>query len=62
MKNLNAALQYRNTDRITYGKSENATLFFDMFDELINSENHSMKILFLTAVTLEKNHLVFLKR
>ena len=38
MKNLNAALQYRNTDRITYGKSENAnSILLTCFDELINS-------------------------
>ena len=38
MKNLNAALHYKNTDRITFGKPENAnSILLTCFDELINS-------------------------
>ena len=38
MKNLNAALHYKNTDRITSGKPENAnSILLTCFDELINS-------------------------
>ena len=38
MKNLNAALHYKNTDTITSGKPENAnSILLTCFDELINS-------------------------
>ena len=60
MKEINAALEYRNTDQISVVKPDDAnSVLLKCFDELINSVRSFHDILSRPPVTLEKNRLAF---